>query len=94
MTQTAEMDTADVIDHENDSQVESQFLRRLWERTGGLDVVALVSVPVLLWMVTQGRAHAGLPLLNGGAVGGYLLGSVLAGVPLVTAVGLAPVLYL
>jgi len=47
---------------------------------------------VLLWAVMKGRAHAGLPLLNGGAIGGYLLGSVLAGVPLVRALGLAPYL--
>jgi presenilin-like A22 family membrane protease len=43
---------------------------------------------VLLWMVLKGRAHAGLPLLNGGAIGGYLVGAVLSGVPLVTAIGL------
>jgi presenilin-like A22 family membrane protease len=42
----------------------------------------------LLWMVLRGRAHAGLPLLNGGAIGGYLLGAVLSGVPLLTALGL------
>ncbi|MFB6257012.1 MAG: presenilin family intramembrane aspartyl protease PSH [Haloplanus sp.] len=47
---------------------------------------------VLLWAVMKGRAHAGLPLLNGGAIGGYLLGSVLAGVSLVRALGLAPYL--
>ena len=46
----------------------------------------------LLRNVLKGEAHAGLPLLNGGAVGGYLLGSVIAGVPLVSAVGLAPYL--
>jgi presenilin-like A22 family membrane protease len=44
---------------------------------------------VLMWAVTKGRAHAGLPLLNGGAIGGYLLGSVIAGVPLAEAFGLA-----
>ncbi|WP_049899554.1 presenilin family intramembrane aspartyl protease PSH [Halococcus agarilyticus] len=44
----------------------------------------------LLWFVMQGRAHAGLPLLNGGAVGGYLLGALAAGIPLVRAVGLGP----
>jgi presenilin-like A22 family membrane protease len=43
---------------------------------------------VLLRMVFAGRAHAGLPLLNGGAIGGYLLGSVAAGVPVLTALGL------
>ena len=46
----------------------------------------------LLRMVLRGRAHAGLPLLNGGAIGGYLLGSLVAGVPLVTALGLGPYL--
>ncbi|SEK56453.1 presenilin family intramembrane aspartyl protease PSH [Haloferax larsenii] len=46
----------------------------------------------LMWAVMKGRAHAGLPLLNGGAIGGYLVGSVLAGVPLVSALGLAPYL--
>jgi presenilin-like A22 family membrane protease len=42
----------------------------------------------LLWMVLKGRAHAGLPLLNGGAIGGYLLGAAASGVPLLTALGL------
>jgi presenilin-like A22 family membrane protease len=46
----------------------------------------------LMWAVTKGRAHAGLPLLNGGAIGGYLVGSLVAGVPLVEALGLAPYL--
>jgi presenilin-like A22 family membrane protease len=47
---------------------------------------------VLMWAVTKGRAHAGLPLLNGGAIGGYLVGSLVAGVPLVEALGLTPYL--
>ena len=47
---------------------------------------------LLLRWVMRGRPHAGLPLLNGGAIGGYLLGSVLAGVPLVEAVGVAGIL--
>jgi presenilin-like A22 family membrane protease len=42
----------------------------------------------LLWLVLKGRAHAGLPLLNGGAIGGYLVGALAAGVPVVTALGL------
>ncbi|KAB1194671.1 hypothetical protein GJR96_14960 [Haloferax sp. MBLA0076] len=46
----------------------------------------------LMWAVMKGRAHAGLPLLNGGAIGGYILGSLAAGVPLVSALGLAPYL--
>lgn len=45
---------------------------------------------VLLKLVAAGRPHAGLPLLNGGAIAGYLLGAVASGVPLLTAVGLAP----
>jgi len=49
----------------------------------------LAGLVVLLRAVLRGTPHAGLPLLNGGAVGGYLLGSVVAGVPLVRAVGLA-----
>jgi presenilin-like A22 family membrane protease len=52
-------------------------------------VGTLVGLLLLLRNVLRGEAHAGLPLLNGGAVGGYLLGSVVAGVPLVRAVGLA-----
>ncbi len=52
----------------------------------------LVGLLALLRAVLAGEAHAGLPLLNGGAVGGYLLGSVVAGVPLATALGLAPYL--
>jgi presenilin-like A22 family membrane protease len=46
----------------------------------------------LMYFVMQGRAHAGLPLLNGGAIGGYLVGAVAAGIPLVQALGLAPYL--
>jgi len=44
---------------------------------------------VLMRWVIRGRPHAGLPLLNGGAIGGYLIGSVVAGVPLLEALGLA-----
>jgi presenilin-like A22 family membrane protease len=55
-------------------------------------VGTLLGLVVLLGAVLRGRAHAGLPLLNGGAVGGYLLGSAAAGVPLVEALGLAPYL--
>ena len=47
---------------------------------------------VLLWLVMKGRAHAGLPLLNGGAIGGYLVGALLSGIPLVRALGLGPYL--
>ncbi|WP_440008671.1 presenilin family intramembrane aspartyl protease PSH [Halomicrococcus sp. SG-WS-1] len=43
---------------------------------------------VLLWLVLKGRAHAGLPLLNGGAIGGYLVGALASGLSLTTALGL------
>ena len=55
-------------------------------------VGTFLGLGILLWAVMKGRAHAGLPLLNGGAIGGYLLGSVLAGVPVIRALGLAPYL--
>ncbi|MFH5798314.1 presenilin family intramembrane aspartyl protease PSH [Haladaptatus sp. CMAA 1911] len=51
-------------------------------------VGTLVGLVVLLWMVMKGRAHAGLPLLNGGAIGGYLLGALASGIPLLKALGL------
>ncbi|RQG97587.1 presenilin family intramembrane aspartyl protease PSH [Natrarchaeobius oligotrophus] len=43
---------------------------------------------VLMYMVLKGRPHAGLPLLNGGAIGGYLIGAVASGVSVATAIGL------
>lgn len=54
----------------------------------GAIVGTLAGLFVLLWMVLKGRAHAGLPLLNGGAITGYLVAAIAAGVPLVTALGL------
>ncbi|MFC6835982.1 presenilin family intramembrane aspartyl protease PSH [Halomarina ordinaria] len=51
-------------------------------------VGTLCGLLVLVRMVMAGRAHAGLPLLNGGAIGGYLVGALAAGVPLATAFGL------
>jgi presenilin-like A22 family membrane protease len=53
-------------------------------------VGTLVGVLVLMRLVLKGRAHAGLPLLNGGAILGYLAGALAAGIPLVEALGLAP----
>ncbi len=55
-------------------------------------VGTLAGLVVLLWMVMKGRAHAGLPLLNGGAILGYLAGAVATGIPVVQALGLAPYL--
>jgi len=52
-------------------------------------VGSLAGLLVLMSWVIKGRPHAGLPLLNGGAIGGYLIGSVVDGVPLIEAVGLA-----
>jgi len=52
----------------------------------------LAGLVALVGLVARGRAHAGLPLLNGGAVVGYLLGATAAGVPPVQALGLAPYL--
>jgi len=51
-------------------------------------VGTFVGLFILLRMVFAGRAHAGLPLLNGGAIAGYLVGAVAAGVPILTALGL------
>ncbi|MFC7199340.1 presenilin family intramembrane aspartyl protease PSH [Halospeciosus flavus] len=61
----------------------------------GVEIPVLLSVVgtqlgllALLRMVLRGEPHAGLPLLNGGAIGGYLLGALLSGYSLVTALGL------
>jgi presenilin-like A22 family membrane protease len=55
-------------------------------------VGTLAGLVILLTMVAKGRAHAGLPLLNGGTIAGYLIGAFAAGIPLVEAVGIAPYL--
>jgi presenilin-like A22 family membrane protease len=55
-------------------------------------VGTVLGLLVLMYQVAKGQAHAGLPLLNGGAIAGYLGGSLVAGVPVVTALGLAPYL--
>ncbi|PSP99861.1 hypothetical protein BRC94_06405 [Halobacteriales archaeon QS_5_70_17] len=52
----------------------------------------LAGLLVLVWLVMKGRAHAGLPLLNGGAIGGYLVGAAFSGVSVVRALGLTPYL--
>jgi presenilin-like A22 family membrane protease len=58
----------------------------------GAMVGTIAGLLVLMWMVMKGRPHAGLPLLNGGAIAGYLVGAVLAGVAVVEALGVAPYL--
>ena len=49
----------------------------------------LIGLVLLLSFVMKGRPHAGLPLLNGGAVGGYLIGAIASGLSLLEALGLA-----
>jgi len=53
----------------------------------GAIVGTIAGLLVLMYMVLKGRAHAGLPLLNGGAIGGYLLGAFASGIPILTALG-------
>jgi len=55
-------------------------------------VGTFVGLGILLWMVLKGRAHAGLPLLNGGTIAGYVAGSLAVGLTLVETLGLAPYL--
>ncbi|MFB6185047.1 MAG: presenilin family intramembrane aspartyl protease PSH [Haloarculaceae archaeon] len=55
-------------------------------------VGTVVGLVVLIRMVLKGRAHAGLPLLNGGTIAGYLIGALASGVGLVQALGLDGVL--
>ncbi len=49
---------------------------------------ALCGLLVLLRMVARGKPHAGLPLLNGGAIVGYLIGVFILGIPISVALGL------
>ncbi|WP_135366196.1 presenilin family intramembrane aspartyl protease PSH [Halosimplex halophilum] len=55
----------------------------------GALVGGLVGMAGLLYLVHRVEgAHAGLPPLNAGVLGGYLVGAVAAGVPVTTALGL------
>ncbi|MGM0398324.1 MAG: presenilin family intramembrane aspartyl protease PSH [Halobacteriota archaeon] len=54
----------------------------------GAIVGTMAGLFVLLKMVLEGRPHAGLPLLNGGAILGYLVAALATGTSLVTALGL------
>ncbi|SNZ03976.1 Presenilin-like membrane protease, A22 family [Natronoarchaeum philippinense] len=49
----------------------------------------LTGLLILLRMVLKGRPHAGLPLLNGGTILGYLIGALASGITLAQAVGIA-----
>jgi presenilin-like A22 family membrane protease len=53
----------------------------------GASLGTIAGLLVLMYMVLEGRAHAGLPLLNGGAIGGYLLGALASGLSLAAAIG-------
>ncbi|MFD1564933.1 presenilin family intramembrane aspartyl protease PSH [Haloarchaeobius amylolyticus] len=57
-----------------------------WPALGAL-VGTIAGLLVLMYMVLKGRPHAGLPLLNGGAIGGYLLGALASGLSVATALG-------
>jgi len=52
-------------------------------------VGTIAGLLVLMYMVLKGRPHAGLPLLNGGTIAGYLVGALASGIPLLEAIGLA-----
>ncbi|WP_246988523.1 presenilin family intramembrane aspartyl protease PSH [Halorientalis marina] len=52
-------------------------------------VGTMLGLLVLLRMVLKGRAHAGLPLLNGGTIAGYLVGALASGIPILQALGVA-----
>ena len=52
-------------------------------------VGTLAGLLVLMSMVMKGKPHAGLPLLNGGAIGGYLVGALWVGIPFAEALGVA-----
>lgn len=62
-----------------------------WPVLGAM-VGTIVGLLALLRMVFAGRAHAGLPLLNGGAIGGYLLGAIASGLSLTQALGVGGLL--
>ncbi|WP_226482905.1 presenilin family intramembrane aspartyl protease PSH [Natrinema amylolyticum] len=54
----------------------------------GAALGTIAGLLALMYMVLEGRAHAGLPLLNGGAIGGYLLGALASGLSIAAAIGL------
>ena len=54
----------------------------------GAIVGTVLGLLVLMALVLRGRAHAGLPMLNGGAIAGYLVGGLASGIGLTAAIGL------
>ncbi|MDD5502990.1 MAG: presenilin family intramembrane aspartyl protease, partial [Candidatus Thermoplasmatota archaeon] len=45
-------------------------------------VGALCGFVALMMFVMKGKAHAGLPFLNGGAIAGYFIGALVLGIQL------------
>lgn len=58
----------------------------------GAIVGTVAGLLVLEGLVLKGRPHAGLPLLNGGAIAGYLVATLAVGIDLVEALGVGPYL--
>lgn len=58
-----------------------------WPVLGGV-VGSLAGLAVLIVLVLRGTPHAGLPLLNGGVILGYLAGALAAGLGPLAALGL------
>jgi len=58
------------------------------EPAAGALVGALLGFVALMRKVAEGEPHAGLPLLNGGAIAGFFIGAYLVGVTPLEAVGL------
>jgi presenilin-like A22 family membrane protease len=54
----------------------------------GAALGTVVGMVTLVALVLRGRAHAGLPLLNGGAILGYLAGALAVGITPAAALGL------
>ncbi|MDY6775194.1 MAG: presenilin family intramembrane aspartyl protease PSH [Halobacteria archaeon] len=53
---------------------------------GGI-VGSFVGFAALMYLVSKGKPHAGLPLLNGGTIAGFVVGVLALGTPLPEAVG-------
>lgn len=58
-----------------------------WPVVGGI-VGSLLGLAVLIALVLRGTPHAGLPLLNGGVILGYVLGALADGIGPLAALGL------
>lgn len=54
----------------------------------GAFVGSLLGFVVLMYLVSKGKPHAGLPLLNGGTILGFFVGLVVLGQPVLETIGL------